>query len=173
MKQLIVIVGPNAVGKSTTAEKIVELCPKSAFIDTDWCRVMNPFLLTDVTKKTVIENMYSLLRNYLVCEEISNVVFVYSWHGERKEMYDRVMKRLRDDEIKFQENIVVLKCSESENRRRALADNRDAERVERGIRNTLSFYDKYDYPCIDTTDMSIMEVVEQVCKLINPNLSSA
>lgn len=169
MKQLIVIVGPNAVGKSTTAEKIVELCPKSAFIDSDWCRVMNPFLLTDVTKKTVIENMYSLLRNYLVCEEISNVVFVYSWHGERKEMYDRVIKRLRDDEIKFQENIVVLKCSEAENRRRAIADNREPERVERGIKNTFSFYDEYDYPCIDTTDMTPSTVAQQIVDLIEPN----
>lgn len=165
MKQLIVIVGPNAVGKSTTAEKIVERCPQSAFIDSDWCRVMNPFPLTDVTKETVIENMYSLLRNYLVCEEISTVVFVYSWHGERKEMYDRVMKQLRDNKIEFQENIVILKCSEAENRRRAIADNRDAERVERGIRNTSSFYDEYDYPCIDTTDMTVMEAVERVCEV--------
>lgn len=171
MKQLIVIVGPNAVGKSTTAEKIVELCPKSAFIDSDWCRVMNPFPLTEVTKETVIENMYSLLRNYLVCEEISTVVFVYSWHGERKEMYDRVIKQLKDDEIEFQEKIVILKCSEAENRRRAIADNRDAERVERGIKNTFSFYDKYDYPCIDTTDMTIMEAVERVCEVTKLKLT--
>ena len=27
----------------------------------------------------------------------------------------------------------------------------------------------YDYPCVDTTGMTIMEVVEQVCELINPN----
>lgn len=171
MKQLIVIVGPNAIGKSTTAEKIVELNPKSAFIDSDWCRVMNPFPLTDVTKETVIENMYSLLRNYLVCEEIGTVVFVYSWHGERKEMYDRVMKQLRDNEIEFQEKIVILKCSEAENRRRAIADNRDAERVERGIRNTFSFYDKYDYPCIDTTGMTVMEAVERVCEVTKLKLT--
>ena len=171
MKQLIVIVGPNAVGKSTTAEKIVEQYPQSAFIDSDWCRVMNPFPLTDVTKETVIENMYSLLRNYLVCEEISTVVFVYSWHGERKEMYDRVIKRLRDDEIEFQENIVILKCSEAENRRRAIADNRDAERVERGIRNTFSFYDEYEYPSVDTTDMTVMEAVERVCEVTKLKLT--
>ena len=165
MKQLIVIVGPNAVEKSTTAEKIVELCPQSAFIDSDWCRVINPFPLTDVTKETVIENMCSLLRNYLVCKEISTIVFVYSWHGERKEMYDRVIKQLRDNEIEFQENIVILKCSEAENRRRAIADNRDAEQVERGIRNTFSFYDEYDYPCVDTTDMTVMEAVGRVCEV--------
>ena len=33
------------------------------------------------------------------------------------------------------------------------------------FRNTSSFYDEYDYPCIDTTDMTIMEAVERVCEV--------
>ena len=47
MKQLIVIIGANAVGKSSTAKKIVEQYQRSAFVDSDWCRVINPFILTD------------------------------------------------------------------------------------------------------------------------------
>lgn len=43
MKQLIVIVGPNGVGKTTAAKKIVELYENVAYVDSDWCRVMNPF----------------------------------------------------------------------------------------------------------------------------------
>ena len=84
MKQLIVIVGPNGIGKSTSAMKFVEMYPESALVDSDWCRVMNPFPLTEITKETVIENLYCLLRNYLLCEEIQNVVFVHGWHGGRK-----------------------------------------------------------------------------------------
>lgn len=166
MKKLIVIVGPNAVGKSTTAMKIKEQYPKSAFVDSDWCRVMNPFALTDITKKTVTENMYCLLRNYLLCEEISTVIFTCSWHGGRKELYDRVIKKLQNDGIEFQEMIIVLKCSEPENRRRALVDNRDEERIERGIKNTFSFYDEFEYPCIDTTNMTVLEVVEYIWSFV-------
>lgn len=167
MKQLIVIVGPNGVGKSTTAMEIKEQYPRSAFVDSDWCRVMNPFALTDITKQTVMDNMYCLLRNYLLCEEISTVIFTYSWHGGRKELYDKLIKQLQDDGIEFREIIVILKCSESENRRRALADNRDEERVERGMKNTFSFYDEFEYPCIDTTNMTVLEVAEQVWELAN------
>ena len=36
MKQLIVIIGANAVGKSSTAKKIVEQYQRSAFVDSDW-----------------------------------------------------------------------------------------------------------------------------------------
>lgn len=170
MKRLIIIVGPNAVGKSTTARKLVEQYQRSAFVDSDWCRVMNPFTLTEITKKTVIENMYCLLRNYLICAEIDTVVFTYSWHGGRKEIYDRVIEQLQKAEIEFQENIIILKCSEPENRKRALSDNRDEKRVERGMKNTFSFYDEFDYPCIDTTSMTVMEVVEQVWRLIHSKL---
>lgn len=167
MKKLIVIVGPNGVGKSTTAMRMKEQYSKTAFVDSDWCRSINPFTLTDITKKTVIANLYCLLRNYLLCEEINTVIFTYSWHGERKEIYDNLIKHLLNDRIEFQEIIIILKCSESENRKRALTDNRDIERIERGMKNTFSFYDKFQYPCIDTTHMTVLQVVEQIWKLAN------
>ena len=170
MKQLIVIVGPNGVGKSTTGMKIKEQYPRSAFVDSDWCRVMNPFALTDITKRTVMENMYCLLHNYLLCEEISTVIFTYSWHGGRKELYDRVIKKLQNDGIAFREIVVILQCSESENRRRALVDNRDEERIDRGMKNTFLFYDEFKYPCIDTTNMTVLEVVEYIWSFANSNL---
>ena len=167
MKKLIVIVGPNGVGKSTTAMRMKEQYSKTAFVDSDWCRSINPFTLTDITKKTVIANLYCLLRNYLLCEEINTVIFTYSWHGERKEIYDNLIKHLLNDGIEFQEIIIILKCSESENRKRALTDNRDIELIERGMKNTFSFYDKFQYPCFDTTHMTVLQVVEQIWKLAN------
>lgn len=146
MKRLIVIVGPNAVGKTTTAMTLVEKLSKIAYVDSDWCRVMNPFSFTEITKQTVTENMYALLHNYLLCEEVDTVVFTYSWHGERKEIYDNIIARLQKDEINFKESIIILKCSKEENIRRAIKDNRDDERIARGMRNTFNFYDVYSYP---------------------------
>lgn len=165
MKQLIVLIGPNGVGKTTAAMKITEQNPNSAYVDSDWCRVMNPFSLTDATKKTVIGNIYCLLKNYLICEEIANVIFTYGWHGVRKEIYDLVIEKLHSDGIEFKENIVVLKCTIDENRRRALADGRDIERVERGMKQTFSFYDEFEYPSIDTTEMNVSEVARRVWEL--------
>ena len=167
MKKLIVIVGPNGVGKTTTAMRMKEQYSKTAFVDSDWCRSINPFTLTDITKKTVIANLYCLLRNYLLCEEINTVIFTYSWHGERKEIYDNLIKHLLNDGIEFQEIIIILKCSEFKNRRRALFDNRNEERIERGMKVSFSFYDGFQYPCIDTTNMTVSEVVEQIWKLAN------
>ncbi len=51
MKRLIVIVGPNAVGKTTTAKCLVDKLPKTAYVDSDWCRFMNPFRFTGLQNK--------------------------------------------------------------------------------------------------------------------------
>ena len=166
MKRLIVIVGPNAVGKTTTAMCLVEKLSKIAYVDSDWCRVMNPFPFTEITKRTIAENMYALLHNYLMCEDVDTVVFTYSWHGGRKEIYDNIIARLWKEEIDFEELIVVLKCSKEENVLRAISDNRDNERIERGMENTFNFYDKYIYPSIDTTDMRPDEVAEKIMELV-------
>ena len=166
MKRLVVIVGPNAVGKTTTAKCLVEQLPKTAYVDSDWCRFMNPFPFSEVTKQTVTKNMYDILHNYLVCEELENDIFTYSWHGERKEIYDKLISQLKHDEIEFEEKIIVLKCSEAENISRAENDGRDRSRIERGMKNTFSFYDGYDYLSIDSTNMSTNEVAERIIELI-------
>ncbi len=167
MKQLIVIIGPNGVGKSTTAKEIVEQCSKTALVDSDWCRVMNPFEVTETTKQTITENIYCLLYNYLTCKDIDTVVFTYAWHGERKEIYDCVIDKLNNENIEFKENIIVLKCSKQENIDRAKKDGRDEVRIKRGIEMTFSFYDKYEYPCIDTTNMTPLEVANQIIAKIH------
>lgn len=88
-----------------------------------------------------------------------------------KEIYDKLIKQLQTDGIVFQEIIIILKCSENENRRRTLAHKRSKDRVERGMKNTFSFYDEYEYPCIDTTNMTVLEVVEKVWELAHYSLS--
>lgn len=136
MKHLVVIVGPNAVGKSTVAKRIVEQYENVA--------------------------IYCLLRNYLLCENIGTVIFTYSWHGARKEIYENVIEKLRRNNIELQECIIVLKCSREENIRRAMNDGRNKDRIERGMMATHSFYDDLDYPCIDTTNMMPVQVADTI-----------
>lgn len=137
-------------------------------MDSDWCRVMNPFTFTKATKQTISDNIYCLLHNYLACSDINTVVFTYGWHGGRKEIYERVMEKLRSDDIKFKENVIILKCSEDENIKRAIEDGRDETRIKRGMKMTFSFYDDYNYPCIDTTDMTPSQVAQEIHHLTTP-----
>jgi len=162
MKKLLTILGPNGVGKSATAKKFVELYENSAYVDAEWCRYMNPFSFTEETKQVVIKNLYCLLFNYFSCSKINTVVFPYGWHGERKQIYDRVIEKLKEQRIDFEEQIIILECSKSEIIRRAIQDNRDEERIKRGIENTFLFYNDFNYPRINTTNMTPFEVAVNV-----------
>ena len=166
MKKLVVLVGPNGVGKSTAAKEYVEQNANTAYVDSDWCRVINPFVFTDSTKKTVTDNLYCLLRNYLFCDDVHTVVFTHSWHGGRKEIYDSVIGRLQADGIGFKEIVVILRCSLEENVRRALADGRDKSRVQRGMDATFSFYDGYVFPQIDTTNLIPRQVAGAIHNIV-------
>lgn len=165
MKQLIVITGPNGVGKTTTAKKMVELYENIAYVDSDWCRVMNPFAFTESAKETIAENIYCLLRNYLSCRDVNRVVFTYAWHGERKAIYEKVMAKLKNEPFRFKLSVIILKCSKDENIRRAAQDGRDEMRIRRGMEMTFSFYDDLEYPCIDTTDLTPAETARQIIRL--------
>ena len=167
MKKLIVLVGSNGVGKSTAAAAFMQRHSKCAYIDSDACRAINPFPLTLATKKAVTDNIFCLLKNYLLCVDIEIIVFPYSFHGERKEIFDTVLERLVDSGIAFKMITIVLKCSWEENVKRALDDGRDKERIERGIKNTFHFYDDFDDPSIDTTNLSPEEVANQIHIIIN------
>lgn len=167
MKKLILIIGANGVGKTTTAIFLLQKLSKCAYVDADWCRAINPFPFTDATKYTVCQNIYSLIKNYLLCGDIDYVIFPYGFHGERKQIFEQIIKNLRDDAIAFELCPVILKCRKEENIRRLIKDGRDMERIERSIKNTFSFYDKYTYPNIDSTYLQPHQVAEKIIKILN------
>lgn len=164
MKKLVLIIGPNGVGKTTTAQALLKRCPHCAYVDSDCCRAIHPFSLTEATKKTVTDNIFSLLKNYLLCREIETVLFTYGFHGERKEIFDEVLRRLKEEGIVFTLCPVVLKCSLEENRKRMAHDGRDKVRIERGIVNTFHFYDNYACPVIDSTELSPEQTADEIMK---------
>lgn len=123
MKKLILIIGPNGVGKTTTAEILLQKLSKCAYVDADWCRAINPFPFTDAMKYAVSQNIYSLFKNYLVCEDIEYIIFPYGFHGERKQIFEQVINKLREDSILFEVCPIILKCCKEENIKRAIRRN--------------------------------------------------
>jgi len=160
-KTLLLLLGPNGVGKSTIARALLNILPQTALVDSDWCRSMNPY-----NRDTVSENIYTLIKNYLLCPDIEIVIFPYGFHGDRKQRLLAVKEKLNKDSIVFKTFIVILICSLEENIRRAENDQRDDERIKRGIKNTHHFYDEFDYPKIDTTNLTVEQITENIISLL-------
>ncbi len=159
MKILLIILGPNGVGKSTACARLLQRLPRSARLESEWCRMINPFDLTPEIEALTERHMTALLRGYLSCSLVDTVIFSYGLHGPRRRILDRVMDNLRD--VPFHLLPLTLTCSEEENIRRMRQDGRDEQRIQ-GALATRAIYEGLGFPVIDTTEMSVEETVEQI-----------
>lgn len=162
MKNLLFICGPNGIGKTTICKEIVHKLHHSAYVDSDPCRLMNPFILNDETIPTIAKNMSDLLINYIDCPAIETVIFSYGFHGRRREVFEIVMNTVSKRDFNFIP--FLLTCNEEENIKRMNMDNRNPERKQRAIEESRKAFDDVPYPQIDITDFSVSEAAENIIK---------
>lgn len=169
MKKLLFICGPNGIGKTTICKEIIRNLPKSAYVDSDPCRFMNPFILNGETIPTIAKNISDLLTNYIDCTVIETVIFSYGFHGKRREVFDIVMKTVSEREFNFIP--FLLTCSKEENIKRIDMDNRSPQRKQRAIEESREAFHDIPYSKIDITDFSAVEAAEDIIKKAGLSLS--
>jgi len=77
MKQIYLIGGTMGVGKTVTCQQIKAKLGNSVYLDGDWCWDMNPFVVSEETKKMVIKNITGVLNNFINCSVCNHIIF--SW----------------------------------------------------------------------------------------------
>ena len=96
MKSLIMINGTMGVGKSETSRELQKILPHNVFLDGDWCWYMRPFVVTDETKRMVMDNITHLLNSFIGCSAIENIIFCWVMHEQS--ILDVVLSRLNTSE---------------------------------------------------------------------------
>lgn len=163
MKTLIFINGPNGVGKSTLCSSLIKRLPHSSWLESEWCRCINPFDLTPEIAEMTVVNMTTLLRGYLQCSLVDYVIFNYGLHGPRKRIFENVIDNLRD--ISFRLLPITLMCSEEENINRMIHNGRYPERIQSGLK-TRQLYENSIYQTIDTTKLTVDETVAEILAIL-------
>lgn len=82
MKRLYLIGGAMGVGKTAVGQRLKELCDRSVFLDGDWCWDAHPFQVTEETKRMVMDNICTLLGNFLRCSAYETVIFCWVMHQQ-------------------------------------------------------------------------------------------
>lgn len=166
MKRLILICGANGIGKSTVSRALLQSLPKSAYIDSEYCCAIHPFELTADTVQLFKSNIAALIINSFCSSSVESVIFPYGFHGLRQEIFQGVLRELRERGIVYAFFPVILECERDENVNRMRNDNRSEERIQRALKNTRHVYDHYDYPRIDTTHLSVAETVAEIKRVV-------
>ena len=164
MKTLLFVCGPNGIGKTTVCRRLVELREGTAYVDSDPCRLMNPFVLDDITIPVIARNIAGMIRNYWDCPYVDTVVFSYGFHGRRKEVFEAVLRQISDVEYTFLP--VLLECSEEENIRRMQKDGRDPARIRRAVEISRTAFADADYPRMNVTHCTVDKTAEALMKLL-------
>lgn len=166
MKNLIIILGANGVGKSTTAAELMRILPNSAFIDSDSLRMMNPAGNSAELIQIQKSNILAVMGNYFFSDMIEHVIFPYGIHGHRKQLLEEIIGDISE---KFDIEIftIVLACSEAENIRRMKIDNRDDERIKRALLFSRPAYDQIDHLKLDTTALTPREAAWAIIDSLN------
>ncbi len=160
MKKLLFLCGPNGIGKMTICREIIRMLPNSAYVDSDPCRFMNPFVLSDDTIPTVAKNIASLIINYLDCPVVETVVFSYGFHGRRKEVFELITAALAVRSFCFVP--FLLMCREEENIRRMDMNHRTPERKQRAMAESRRAFQDVPYTQLDITNLTIAEAAQTV-----------
>lgn len=163
MKRLILLIGPNGVGKSATAAELLRILPRAAYVEPDALRKYadlspDPSQSCGETIALRRANIYAVTRNYLASPVIDTVILPYGLHGYRAALLQELLTVLQA-ESEFELVPVLLDCERDENIRRMQADGRDAERIARALdRSRGAFSGAHDmYPgliLIDTTKLT-------------------
>lgn len=166
MKRLILLCGPNGIGKSTAARALYEQMAGSALVDADQCRMIACAGFPEAVIETQRRNLTDLICNYLACPVVGDVILVYGLHGHRARVLEEVLQQVRRRVEPFCYCPIVMTCSREENLRRARGDGRDEERVQRGVAASRPPYEGLDWPCLDVTDLSVAQTVQGLCEIL-------
>lgn len=165
MKNLIFINGTMGVGKTTISKELQKLLPNCIFLDGDWCWDMSPFIVTDETKKMVLDNISHLLNNFISCSEYKNIIFCWVMHEES--ILNDVLSRLNKDDCMLHKFSIV--CSEQTLISRITKDINQGIRkndvIERSVPRLKNYF-QMDTQKIDVNHISAKEAAEKIYKLI-------
>lgn len=163
MSTLVFIHGPNGVGKSAVCRAVHQRLAHSAWLESEWCRMIRPFVWNEETISLTINNLSSMLRNYLTCPWIDHVLFSYGFHGPRQRIWEALRGGLEDISYRFIP--ITLACGEEEHIARMIRDGRDPARRQRAVAERYH-YDGLSFPGIDTTHLTIDQVADRAIEII-------
>lgn len=163
-KKLYLIGGTMGVGKTTVCQSLKQKLKNSVFLDGDWCWDANPFVVTEETKKMVLENICYLLNQFLHCSAYESIIFCWVLHEQS--IIDAILDEL--DLAHCEIKVISLMCSPENLQKRLEKDIRVGIRrqdiVERSIER-LPLYDRIRSSKVYTDEKAVECIAEEICTL--------
>jgi len=163
-KKLIMIGGTMGIGKTTVCNTLYKTINNSVWLDGDWCWMMHPWNFSEANKKMVFENIVYLLNNYLSNDFFR--VIIFSWVLHNDEIYQDLLASLQYKSVDIQK--ISLLANPLALRERLQQNGASATTIGHSVER-LKCYKKLNTIKIDTSNLSVIDVVEEIRKICGFN----
>ena len=165
MKRLIFVNGTMGVGKSAVCSELKRMLAPCAFLDGDWCWDLTPFSVTEETKAMVLGNAAHLLRAFLTCSAVENVLFC--WVMPDRAIIEELCSRVHTD-VPF--SLFTLTARAETLCARLRADIGAGKRAEDVVARSLAYLPRYEGEAggtrIATDNLSAADVARQIAGIL-------
>ncbi len=161
MKKLIIINGAPGIGKTSSSQLLYQQLNNSAWLDGDWCWMINPFKVTDENKRMVEDNIIHVLLNYINNSSLDYIILC--WVIPHQALLNSLLEKLANKNLQIYKITLIAQADIFRNR--LLKDKRTEEQILDSIKR-LEVYHNMDTIKIDTSHLSIQETVTRIKELI-------
>lgn len=163
--KVILVRGTSGVGKITICQRLKKELNYAVFLDGDWCWDMHPFVVNDITKAMVMDNIVCLMNNFIHSQQYEYILL--GWVMYQQEIIDELLERLDTHDCEV--FCISLICSKEQLTKQIQKD------IDAGIRNKdilqrsierLEQYSQLNTSFIDITNLSIEDVLIKMKHMI-------
>jgi broad-specificity NMP kinase len=162
LKKLIMIAGPAGIGKTTVCKRLFRTINGCAWLDGDWCWMVNPYPgKNDDQKKYSLESFGRILDGYF--NDANTRIILFSWMIQWNFMFELVTNNIpfkNYDVIK-----IALVCEENVFKQRLINGNRSENKIHN--LDDMGKYRSLNATIIDTTNLSVCDTANRIMSLIN------
>jgi tRNA uridine 5-carbamoylmethylation protein Kti12 len=167
LKKLVLITGAPGVGKTTVCKELFSMIDGCAWLDSDWCYMVNPWHSKTKEQQKYIEDTYGrILRSYFTDTATSTIIF--SWVMHSPFMFDIIINQL--DGMEFKLYKIALICDMKSHIYRKTKDGRRTEQIEN--QDSMEPYFNLGATIVDVSTISAKDAAYQIVELLNENTNA-
>ncbi len=161
-KKLVIVTGPAGIGKTTVCKDLFKRINGCAWLDGDWCWMVNPYPGKTPEQKKAVERAFRyILSGYF--HDANTKIILFSWLMHSKFMFDLITEQIVDEDYELIK--IALVCSDKEIYiERMRKDGRREEQIEEA--DNMERFHQLNASIIDVADLSVDDIVKRIIALI-------
>jgi adenylate kinase family enzyme len=162
-KKFIMITGPAGIGKTTVCKELFKRINGCAWLDGDWCWMVNPYPGKTPEQKKYVEKAFGYIINGYFHDDNTKVI-LFSWLMHSKFMFDLITEQIADKDYELIK--IALVCSDRKIYiERMRNDRRRDVQIEEA--DSMKRFHQLNINMIDVVHLSVDDIAERIIELVH------